>query len=128
VLTNTTVIVPTAQDTADGHGLSLVFSGLLISSYAFGSFFGLALFYRVGEDSFRNAYLLHCVFMCVGNLLFWISARGNGSFIGAIAARFVIGLEGGIMYNAAMALITFSSEARRSSYLALYQFFVGLGA
>jgi MFS family permease len=127
VLTNTTIIVPTAQDAADGHGLSLVFSGLLISSYSIGSFFGLALFYRIGESSFRNAFLLHCVFMCLGNLLFWISARGDGSFIGIFAARFIIGLEGGCMYNAAIALITFSSEARRSSYLALYQFFVGMG-
>jgi MFS family permease len=127
VLTNTTIIVPTAQHTVDGQGLSLIFSGLLISAYSVGSFFGLALFYGIGESSFRNAFLLHCVFMCLGNLLFWISARGDGNFLGVISARFIIGLEGGCMYNAAMALITFSSEARRSSYLALYQFFVGMG-
>lgn len=66
--------------------------------------------------------------MIVGNVSFAIFARGGteDSF-GLLCARFVLGLEGGCMYNANLALVAYSSARQRAKYLSLYQAFVGGG-
>ena len=125
VMINVTVVIPTASLV----GSSLLDAALVISSYSLGACVGLGLFYTVGRSSVRTAYLLHSVFMCIGNLSFFLAAGALGSpnFLGVLASRAVIGLEGAVMFNASVALVEFSSAKNRVRYLALYQFFVGLG-
>ena len=125
VMINVTVVIPTASLV----GSSLLDAALVISSYSLGACAGLGLFYTVCRSSVRTAYLLHSVFMCIGNLSFFLAAGALGSpnFLGILASRAVIGLEGAVMFNASVALVEFSSAQNRVRYLALYQFFVGLG-
>ena len=95
-----------------------------------GALVGLGLFYAVGQSSIRTAYLLHCVFMVIGNIGFFLAAgtiTGEEHFLGLLGSRAVIGLEGAVMYNASVALVQYSSPRTRLRYLAIYQFFVGLG-
>jgi len=125
VLVNVTVVIPTASLV----GSSLFDAALIISSYSVGALAGLGLFYTVGRSSVRTAYLLHAVFMCIGNAGFYLAAGAFGApnFLGLLGSRAVIGLEGAVMFNASVALIEFSSPKLWVRYLALYQFFVGLG-
>ena len=125
VLVNVTVVIPTATLV----GSSLFDAALIISSYSIGALAGLGLFYAVGRSSVRTAYLLHAVFMCIGNAGFYLAAGGFGapSFLGLLGSRAVIGLEGAVMFNASTAFVEFSSPKLWVRYLALYQFFVGLG-
>ena len=125
VMVNVTVVIPTASLV----GSSLLDAALVISSYSFGACAGLGLFFAVGRSSVRTAYLLHSVFMCIGNAGFFLAAGalGSPSFLGILGSRAVIGLEGAVMFNASVALVEFSSAKLRVRYLALYQFFVGLG-
>jgi len=125
VLVNVTVVIPTASL----HGSSLLDAALIISSYSVGALAGLGLFYAAGRSSVRTAYLIHAVFMCIGNAGFYLAAGAFGapSFLGLLVSRAVIGLEGAVMFNASAALVEFSSPKLWVRYLALYQFFVGLG-
>ena len=125
VMINVTVVIPTASLV----GSSLFDAALVISAYSLGACAGLGLFYALGRSSVRTAYLLHAVFMCIGNAGFFLAAGalGTPSFLGVLLSRAVIGLEGAVMFNASVALVEFSSEELRVRYLALYQFFVGLG-
>ena len=75
---------------------------------------------------YKRQYLLHCLFMGLGNLAYFVFSA-DGSFAGVVAARLVVGLEGGVMYNANAALVEFSGPRHRVRYLSLYQFFVGFG-
>ena len=106
VMINVTVVIPTATY----YGTSLLSSAFIISTYSVGAMAGLALFRGVGRRSMRAAYLLHCVFMSLGNLAYWLFTR-NDSYAGVVASRLVVGLEGGCMYNAAVALVEVGSGA-----------------
>jgi len=64
--------------------------------------------------------------MCVGNLLYASSPMVSTN-VYAWGTRFLIGLEGGCMYNANLALLSLSGPERRVKYLSWYQSFVGTG-
>jgi hypothetical protein len=107
VMINATVVIPTATY----YGTSLLSSAFIISTYSVGAMAGLALFRGVGRRSMRAAYLLHCFFMSLGNLAYWLFTRNDDSYAGVVASRLVVGLEGGCMYNAAVALVEVGSGA-----------------
>ncbi|KAJ1456718.1 hypothetical protein M885DRAFT_496985 [Pelagophyceae sp. CCMP2097] len=129
VMANFTLVVPITQNYTE----SLLASALVVSAYAAGALVSLAFWSRLDHTAARAAYAAHGALMGAGNLAFgavaW-AARGRyrgADFYILLAARFTIGLEGGAMYNANLALIAHSAPSKHGKYLAMYQGFVGFG-
>ena len=127
VMVNITVVIPTV--TVDD--LTLIEAGAVVGSYSMGALAGLAVFYRISKESIRSAYLLHALFMAIGNLGY---AFASGLFVNTDASpgwlyftRAIIGLEGAVMYNSIVALIHFSAAKDYMKTFGVYQFFIGLG-
>lgn len=122
---NVTVVIPTATL----YSTSLLHSAFIISTYSVGAMIGLVLFRNV-PTSVRQAFLLHCLGMTVGNLGYYVFSSSHVdsyTYTGVIVSRIIVGLAGGVMYNANVALIEFSSPEKKVRYLSIYQFFLGFG-
>ena len=94
VMVNFTVVIPTETI----EDLTLIEAAAVVGSYSVGALVGLTLFYRIGKESIRSAYILHALFMAVGNLGY---ALASGLFVETDAltgwlyfSRAVIGLGG----------------------------------
>lgn len=127
VMINITVVIPTETM----EDLSILEAAAVVGSYSVGALSGLPLFYRVGKESVRSAYILHALLMAIGNLGY---AFASGLFVSTGAGtgwlyftRAIIGLGGAVMYNSNMALIHYSSPRDFMYALAAYQFFIGVG-
>ena len=100
------MVIPTAA------GSSGYEQGLTIGTYSAGALLSLALFRNVGRRSIRAAYLLHCLFMGLGNFFYFLFHAAD-NFEGVILARLVVGLEGGTMLTTLWALVEYVREGVR---------------
>lgn len=123
IMANFTLIMPLTIY-FQGHELN---AAGVVSSYAIGALLSLTFWSTYNRHAVRSAYLTHATVMVLGNLLFALGAINSRAWTTQYLARFVVGLEGGCMYNANLALIGFSSRANRVKYLSYYQSFVGVG-
>lgn len=127
VMANFTLLVPVSTY----YTTTLLASGVILASYAGGALVSLFFWSTYDRRAVRPAYMAQAALMCGGNLAFGVVAASDAdastSFYGLLAARFVVGLEAGCMYNANLALIGYSAPELRVKYLAMYQSFVGGG-
>ncbi|KAJ8605562.1 hypothetical protein CTAYLR_000140 [Chrysophaeum taylorii] len=123
IMANFTVVMPLTIYFTGGNLLRV--AGI-VSAYAIGAILSLFFWSTYNAHAIRPAYLTHATVMFAGNLLFAFADIGELTWISYVA-RFVIGLEGGCMYNANLALVSRSSPSRRLKYLCYYQSFVGVG-
>ena len=127
VMANFTLLVPVSTY----YSATLLESGVIVSSYAGGALVSLYFWSTYDRYSIRPAYVAQAAIMCGGNALFaavcLADLGASTTFYGLLAARFVVGLEAGAMYNANLALVGYSAAEHRVRYLAMYQSFVGVG-
>lgn len=123
IMANFTVVMPLTIYYA-GHELH---AAAVISSYAVGALISLTFWSTYNPRALKSAYLTHAVVMTVGNAIFAAGAMNSSAWTTQYLARFIVGLEGGCMYNANLALVGYSSKANRVKYLSYYQSFVGVG-
>ncbi|KAJ8605151.1 hypothetical protein CTAYLR_000492 [Chrysophaeum taylorii] len=123
IMANFTVVVPLTVYYA-GKFFS---SAAVVSSYALGALISLTFWSQYHSRAIRPAYLTHATVMVIGNVLFGIASTFSRAWTLHYLARFIVGLEGGCMYNANLALVSFSFKTNRVKYLSYYQSFVGLG-
>uniref|UniRef100_A0A6S8BJJ5 Cytochrome b561 domain-containing protein n=1 Tax=Aureoumbra lagunensis TaxID=44058 RepID=A0A6S8BJJ5_9STRA len=122
IMANFTIVLPLS---VYWSGAMLADAGI-ISSYAIGAIISLTFWVRYDSSSIKLCYLNHAFMVIIGNVLFAFTPSIDQWWYSWLA-RFVLGLEGGAMYNANLALISLSNPANRVKYLAYYQSFVGLG-
>eukprot|EP00404_Azadinium_spinosum_P042622 CAMPEP_0180834120 /NCGR_PEP_ID=MMETSP1038_2-20121128/77696_1 /TAXON_ID=632150 /ORGANISM="Azadinium spinosum, Strain 3D9" /LENGTH=166 /DNA_ID=CAMNT_0022877351 /DNA_START=429 /DNA_END=926 /DNA_ORIENTATION=- len=96
---NFTVIMPASAQVTEDRGGTLLFSGLVIGSYAIGSLCTLPLMVYFSKHSYKGACLFMAATAILGNCLYAYA----GSFVMGwsskwclVLARFICGLEGGL--------------------------------
>mmetsp|Transcript_98444 Transcript_98444/g.175333 ORF Transcript_98444/g.175333 Transcript_98444/m.175333 type:complete len:512 (+) Transcript_98444:59-1594(+) len=126
VLANCTAILPSAGATAKAAGGSLSFSGYMVGAYSLGGLAGLAIFARISVNQLRSAYLLHAACMLLGNASYTYAGVVDNKVL-LFAARVIVGLEGGCMYNTTMAIVHFARGTARTPNLIIYQLWLACG-
>jgi len=127
---NVTVILPSATEVAKASGQSTAFSGVLIGQYsigAFAAFAGLYFFASLPIEYLWQSYMAHACFMLVGNGAWALGVKQDGPWLLCVA-RILVGMEGGCMYNTALAMVHFAKGPAYTACLVLYQTFNAVGA
>lgn len=126
VMANVTVIIPSAQQTAEASGAGLAFSGGIIAVYSIGALCSLPVFASFSVAELKSAFLLHAFCMTVGNLGLGLAGKNNMVWL-LMISRIFCGFEGGCMYNTANVMLHFAQGSATTPYLVLYQFFIACG-